>query len=181
MMPTTTINACDCPGATAPVSGVIIDGVIPSIDTAEQGWASELFTVNRNGQDQSFTIGFQFSDFFHLRYVEIIFLNCQLWGIGLSAVNIYSSQVFPQLGVLNVSATNIGMLSLVDDVQQSCTSLRTISIPLPLTLSIQNYFIEFFLVGSGQHPLSWLHIAEIRFSDMAPTTSIPTNTGKYCN
>ena len=74
-----------------------------------------------------------------------------------------------------------GMLSLVDDVQQSCTSLRTISIPLPLTLSIQNYFIEFFLVGSGQHPLSWLHIAEIRFSDMAPTTSIPTNTGKYCN
>ena len=54
MMPisSTTINGCDCPG-TDPVSGVLIDGVIPSIDTTQQRWASELFTVNRNGQDST--------------------------------------------------------------------------------------------------------------------------------
>ena len=44
----TAINGCDCPG-TGPASGVLIDGVIPSIDTSQQGWARELFTVNRNG------------------------------------------------------------------------------------------------------------------------------------
>ena len=30
------INGCDCPGAT-PVSGFLIDGVIPSIDTTQVG------------------------------------------------------------------------------------------------------------------------------------------------
>ena len=53
MMPIsgTTINGCDCPGTT-PVSGVLIDGDIPSIDTTQHGtWASGLFVVNRNGQD----------------------------------------------------------------------------------------------------------------------------------
>ena len=41
-----TIDGCDCPGITQ-VRGVLLDGVIPSIDTEQQGWASELFTVNR--------------------------------------------------------------------------------------------------------------------------------------
>jgi hypothetical protein len=59
----TAINGCDCPG-TDLVSGVLIDGVIPSIDiTQNVTWASELFVVNRNGQG-SIIIGFQFlSDF----------------------------------------------------------------------------------------------------------------------
>ena len=45
MMPITgtAVNGCDCPGST-PVSGVLIDGVIPSIDAAQCGtWARELF------------------------------------------------------------------------------------------------------------------------------------------
>ena len=61
MMPisSTTINGCDCPGSTTPVSGVLIDDDIPSIDTTQRGtWASRLFVVNRNGQD-SFVIGFR--------------------------------------------------------------------------------------------------------------------------
>ena len=41
----TSINGCDCPDNT-PVNGTLIDGVIPSIDTTQQGWARELFTVN---------------------------------------------------------------------------------------------------------------------------------------
>ena len=43
------INECDCPGTT-PAIGVLIDDVIPSIDTTQCGtWATELFVVNRNG------------------------------------------------------------------------------------------------------------------------------------
>ena len=89
MMPIsgTITNGCDCPGTT-PVSGVLIDGVIPNIDTTQHGtWASELFVVNRNGQD-SFMIGFQFEDSFFLRHVEVVYLDCQIWRTGLSSVNI---------------------------------------------------------------------------------------------
>ena len=55
-----------------PVSGVLIDGVIPSIDnTTQHGTsASELFTVNRNRQD-SIMIGFVFLSEFSLRGIEI--------------------------------------------------------------------------------------------------------------
>ena len=172
----TTTSGCDCPGATTPVSGVLIDGVIPSIDTTENGtWASELFVVNRTEQG-SFVIGFQFSSSFHLRLVEVVYLDCQIWGTGLSAVNVYSSQLFPSF--LTLASTNIGMLSLVDDTDQSCTSVETISIPLQPTIPIQMYFIEFIFGGSSAHPINWIHLAEIRFSDVVPTASITTTTGE---
>ena len=169
------INGCDCPGNT-PISGVLIDGVIPSIDTTQRGtWASELFVVqNRNGQD-SFMIGFEFSSSFLLRHVEVVYLDCPIWGIGLSAINVYSSHHFPTF--LTAASTNIGMLSLAENTNQSCTSLRTVSIPLqPPAVSANLYFIEFTFGESSVHPINWLHLAEIRFSDMASTTYIPTVT-----
>ena len=178
MMPIsgTAINGCDCPGTT-PVSGILIDGVIPSIDTTQRGtWASELFVVNRNGQD-SLVIGFQFNSFFLLRHVEVVYLDCQIWGTGLSAVNVYSSHVFPTF-VTGVASINIGMLSSSNETDQSCTSLRTISIPLQPTSSVQNCFIEFTFGGSSVRQINWLHLAEIRFGDMVPTASSPTTIGK---
>ena len=180
MMPIsgTAINGCDCPTNT-PVSGILIDGVIPSIDITQRGtWANELFTVNRNGQN-SFMIGFQFSDPFFLRRVEVVYLDCPIWGIGLSVINVYSSHLFPTF--VTAASTNIGMLSLAESPNQSCTSLRTVSIPLqPPTVSAEHYFIEFTFGGSSVRPINWLHLAEIRFSDMAPTTNIPTITaGNY--
>ena len=104
--------ACDCPGST-PVNGFLVDGVIPSsIDTTQQGWASELFVVNRNGQD-SFMIGFEFSDTVPLAYVEIVQFDFPVWGIGTSAVNVYSSNLFPAF-VTDASA-NIGQISLTEN------------------------------------------------------------------
>jgi hypothetical protein len=96
MMPIsgTAINGCDCP-STGPVSGVLIDGVIPSINTIQSGtWARELFTVNRNGQD-SIMIGFQFREEFYLRGVEIAIFHCPVQGIGITGVKIYSAFAFP--------------------------------------------------------------------------------------
>ena len=178
MMPigSTTTNGCDCPG-TGPISGVLIDGVIPSIDTTQRGtWASELFTVNGNGQD-SLVIGFQFSDSFLLRQIEVTYLNCQIWGAGFLAVTIHSSNIFPTF--LTAASTNIGMLSLANDTDQGCTSLRILSIPLQPTISIPTYFVEFTLGGSSINLLNWLHLAEIRFSDVMPTVSIVTTTGEH--
>ena len=94
----TDINGCDCPGegeGSIPISGVLIDGVIPSIDTTRHGsWASELFVVNRTSNERdSIKIGFQFSNEILLRSVEIAYLDCLIWGIGLTAVNVFSSNV----------------------------------------------------------------------------------------
>ena len=156
-------NGCDCPGTT-PVSGVLIDGVIPSIDTTQHGtWASELFVVNRNGQN-SFKIGFDFqTSSSYLRGIEIVLFYCPVQGFGISGVKVYSSSIFPDL--FNIASTlHVTHNSLPID---NCQSLSTISIPVQLSLaSSTNYFIEFlFTGGSSIHQLNWLHLAEIRFSD----------------
>ena len=173
----TNINGCDCPGS-ALVNGTLIDGVIPSTDTAQRGtWASELFVVNRNGQD-SIVIGFQFSEFFLLRSVEVMYLDCPIWGTGFSAVNISSSQLFPNY--LTVAFTTIVWLSLVNNTDSSCSFFRAISIPLQQpTISTHICFIEFTFGGSSACPVSWLHLAEIMFSDVAPTTVMPATLSKF--
>ena len=173
----TTTNGCDCPG-TFPVGGVLIDGDIPSIDTTQHGtWASGLFVVNRNGQDSS-VIGFQFSSLFWLRELEVTYFDCPIWGAGVTTINVYSSFIFPTF--LTAASTNIGVLSLVGDTAQGCTSLRTISIPVQSTESNSHYFIEFsFVGGSSVNPLNWLHLGEIRFSNVpltVPTTASITTT-----
>ena len=161
-------NGCDCPGTT-PVSGVLIDGDIPSIDTTQRGtWATGLFVVNRNGQN-SFMIGFSFDSSFILRGLEVTYLDCPIWGAGVTTINVYSSFIFPTF--ISAAFTNIGVLSLVGDTSPSCTSLRTISISVQSTESTNNYFVEFsFAGGSSVHPLNWLHLGEIRFSDVPLTT-----------
>ena len=172
----TATNDCDCPGTT-PVNGSLIDGVIPSIDTTQRGtWASELFVVNRNGQD-SIMIGFQFPDSDFLRRVEITYLDCPIWGAGTTTVSVYSSFVFP---IFIPSASNqIGELSLIDDVVQSCTSLKTVSITTqPMSSSI--FYVKFsFIGGSSVHPLNWLHLAEITFSDKEVPSIVTTTTTEY--
>ena len=172
MMPIsgTAVNGCDCP-TNIPVSGVLIDGVIPSIDMTQHGtWASELFVVNRNGQE-SFLIGFEFSSSFLLRHVETTYFDCLLLGTTFSTVNVYSSNIYPNF--LSVASANIGTFSLVDDVNHDCSSLTTLSIPLQPLAAKQFYYIEFTFGGSSVHPINWVHLAEIRFSDEAfipPTT-----------
>ena len=167
MMPYTgtTVNGCDCYGGT-PASGVLIDGVTPSINTTQHGtWASQLFVVNRNGRP-SFSIGFQFSNLFYLRHVSIAYLDCGLWNIGVSNINVYASHVFPILST--AAAENIGTRS-VDDTFQSCTSLRSISIAIQPTEATNSYFIEFSFPSDSQ--LNWVHLGEISFGDMIPPTS----------
>ena len=171
----TTINGCDCPGNT-PVSGVLIDNDIPNIDTTQrQTWARGLFVVNRNGQN-SIVIGFHFNGFIDmLRTVEVTYFDCPIWDAGVSSINIYSSFAFPSF--ITMASTKIGMLSLVGDSFQSCTSLRIVSIPVHATEASSNCFVEFTYVGgSSINTPNWLHLAEIRFSDVAPIMTTMTTS-----
>ena len=166
----TAINGCDCPN-TSPVSGVLIDGATPSIDTTQQGWARELFTVNRNGQD-SIVIGFWFSSEFSLRGIEIAIFHCPVLGIGITGVKVYSSFIFPSF----ISAASSLLITYNSLFSDNCQSLSTISIPIqPPMASSSFYFIEFlFTGGSSVNQLNWLHLAEIRFSDEAFTSNTTT-------
>ena len=170
MMPIsdTVINGCDCPG-TGAVNGTLIDGVIPmSIDTTQQGWASELFTVNRNGQD-SIMIGFWFLSEFHLRGIEIMLFYCPILGIGITGVKVFSSFSFPQF----INSASSLLVTNNSPPSDNCQSLSTISFPIqPSMEASEIYFFEFlFTGGSSVHQLNWLHLAEIRFSDATFTTT----------
>ena len=183
MMPIsdTAVNGCDCPGST-PVNGSLIDGIIPgpNIDTRQQGWASGLFTVNRNGQD-SIMIGFEFSQDLSLRLIEIVLFHCPVQGIGITGVNIYSSFVFPAF----MSTASTLLVTYNTTPSDNCQYLSTISIPLQLQsmMPISLYFIEFLFTGaSSVNQINWLFLGEISFSDEAPTSTSPTPEGEiYLN
>ena len=168
MMPIsgTAINGCVCPGNTL-VNGSLIDGVIPSIDTTQnETWASELFTVNRNGQD-SIMIGFNFLSEFSLRGIKIVLFHCPVQGIGITGVNIYSSFVFPDF----ITAASALLVTQSFPPREDCQSLSTISVSVqpPMTPS-NNYFIKFlFTDGSSVNQVNWFYLGEIRFSDETPT------------
>ena len=120
-------------------------------------------------------IGFQFNPDIHLRGVEVTYLDCQIWGTGTSAINVYSSFVFPTF--IPSASTLIGVLSLVDDAGQSCTSVETVSTSTQPMGASSIIFIEFsFVGGSSVRPLNWLHLAEIRFSNVEPPTITTTTT-----
>ena len=166
----TTINGCDCLG-TSPVNGTLIDGVIPSIDTTQQGWASELFTVNRNGQN-SIMIGFRFSSEYYLRTIEIAIFHCPVLGIGITGVKVYFSFIFPSF----ISTASSLLVTHSSPPSDNCQSLSAISIPVPPPMTSSSlYFIEFlFTGGASVHQLNWLHLGEVRFGDETPTSNTPT-------
>ena len=121
-------------------------------------------------------IGFEFNPDIHLRGVKVTYFDCQIWETGITAINVYFSHAFPTF--YSSASTRIGVLSLVGDTGQSCTSLKTVSIPTQPTGASAFIFIEFFFVGGlSVHPLNWLHLAEIRFSDMElPSITTTTTT-----
>ena len=68
-----TSTYCDCTGTTGAgtFTGVIIDGVVPTIDTSQMNWATQLLTVRGNAQN--IRIGFKFQNATMFR---------PSWGIG---------------------------------------------------------------------------------------------------
>ena len=177
------INTCSCADSTladeAITASVLIDGVVPTIDTSERNsadefvWAAPLFTVRASAG--SVTLGFRFQTRVVLCEVELYVFHCPAWGIGAEDITIHNGATFPTFipGIVR------GRVILIPDIQ-NCTSLTRVSIPLQMPTSISSYFIE---INSVSGTIEWVHIAEVRFSDQcnsttmaAPTTS--TNTGK---
>ena len=163
---TVSINTyCDCAGTAGAgtFTGVIIDGVVPTLDTSQRGtWATQLLTIR--GNSQTFRIGFQFQNAVMLREVELYLFYCPSWNIsgspvGTNTINIYNALLFPTF--VDSFGGSTGNVNLTSDMA-NCENLISISIPIQGTRNIRFYFIEF---TNSQWFIEWLHIAEVRFSD----------------
>ena len=173
------INTCDCkdstPGEEAITASVLIDGVVPTIDTSERNsadefvWAAPLLTVRAS--TGSVTLGFRFQTRVVLCEVELYVFHCPAWGIGAEEITIHNGATFP-LFVTEIFPS-IGRVLLTSDMQD-CTSLTRVSIPLQMANSTSSYFIE---IRSTSGTIEWVHIAEVRFSDQCDSTTVaPTNS-----
>ena len=172
------ISTCDCTDSTlgdeAITASVLIDGVVPTIDTSEKNeanesvWAAPLLTVNAS--TGSVALGFKFQTHVVLCEVELYVFHCPTWGIGTEGITIHNGAAFPQF-ITGIFPSR-GRVILTSDMQD-CTSLTRVSIPLQMATSTANYFIEI------NNPMEWVHIAEVRFSDQCDSTTMgSTSTGK---
>ena len=147
-------------------AGVLIDGFIPTIDTAGE-WAAPLFTVR--GSTDTVTLGFRFPARVVLHEVELYLFHCPAWGIGAERITIHNGASFPQfIGAFN----STGSVDLTTDLQ-NCTSLTRVSLPLQMARNTSFYFMEF--TNPSGDLIEWVHIAEVRFSDL-PITKATTTT-----
>ena len=151
------------------ITGVLIDGMIPTIDTSQRGnWASQLFTVIAS--IPSYALGFRFQSRVALQVVELYVLYCPAWQIGATTINVYDSTTYPSF---TRSAPSVGSVNLTRNMQ-NCESLTKVSVSLQTTHRVSSYFIEF----TNPTLIHWLHIAEVRFSDQpipTVTTDGPTD------
>ena len=171
------INACNCTDSTlaneAITASVLIDGVVPTIDTSERNgigefvWAAPLLTVRAS--TGSVTLGFRFQTHVVLCEVELYVFHCPAWGIGADGITIHNGATFPQFipGIF----PSRGRVFLTSDMQD-CTSLTRVSIPLQMATSTFSYFIEIISFFGGTE---WVHIAEVRFNQCDSTTMAKTD------
>ena len=134
------IRRCDCMGTSREgnITGVLIDGMIPTIDTSQRGnWASQLFTVQASMT--SYALGFRLQSRVKLQAVELYVLYCPAWQIGAMTVNVYDSATYPSF---TRTAPSVGSVILTSKMQ-NCESLTRVSIPLQTTIRVSSYFIEF--------------------------------------
>ena len=175
------INTCDCTAATlgdeAITASVLIDGVVPTIDTSERNsadefvWAAPLLTVRAS--TGSVTLGFRFQTRVVLCEVELYVFHYPAWGIGTEEIIIHNGATFPQF--ITGAFPSRGGVVLTSDMQD-CTSLTRVSIPLQMAISTSSYFIE---INSVSGTIEWVHIAEVRFSDDCAMSTTSTNTNAF--
>ena len=163
-------DVCDCTNTTLNITGVLIDGVVPTIDITQRRttWARQLLTVRINKYD--YAIGFRFGSRIILRAVELYVFHCPSWNIGTDTINIYNTLTFPRFIKQFNSAGNV---TLTSDME-NCESLTRVSIPLQTAMNTSNYFIEF--TNSNGMQVQQLYIGEVRFSDQLIPNQEEINT-----
>ena len=128
------------------ITGVLIDGMIPTIDTSQRGnWTSQLFTIQT-----VYILGFRFQSHVALQEVEMYVLLLSMY------MTSHHTQASLEQHLV------CGSMKLTSNMQ-NCENLTRVSIPLQTTFRVSSYFIEF----TNPMQVHRLYIAEVRFSDQS--------------
>ena len=162
-----TITAC---GSTS----CVLDGNIPSINTNDPNWASQLETVRKNDANDNITydhvvLTFSFSENITLRLVELYVLYCPEWKIGAPHIALFGDH---ESEFQQNSSEFLNQYSVSDCRLSPCDSLSTFN------LNVQNgepaYSIYHIVISDEQKTIDWVHVGEVRFFDkLANENEIP--------
>ena len=142
----------------------VLDGNIPSINTNDPNWASQLETVRKNDANDNIAfdhvvLTFSFSQNITLRLVELYMLNCPEWKIGGvspdSRIDLYG------LNFTTHQTLNGDFLGRFTSPCQSssCDSLSF------FYLNVQNGEPEYSKYHILFSFVDWVHVGEVRFFD----------------
>ena len=161
-----TLTAC---GSTS----CVLDGNIPSINTNDSNWASQLETVRKNDANDDIdydhvVLTFSFSQNVTLRLVELYVLYCLEWRIGAPYIALYGNN-----GLHFTSDITLSNTDFLDRYRASeCKSSSCDSLSL-FNLNVRNgepaHSTYHIVISDIQRTIDWVHVGEVKFFD------IPTN------
>lgn len=164
------LNVCDCPTVAEllpdDTTGVLFDGIVPTLNVTNNAWATQLFTLRGVGNTTVLSALFEAAILF--REVDMYIFYCPSWDIAVEQIVVHYAASYPRF-VREIDS--LGNVSFSPEME-NCGSLIRISIPLS-ALPTQNYVIEFI------NPSNWIYIAELRFSDRP--IHLPLITGRLTN
>ena len=156
-----TITAC---GSTS----CVLDGNIPSINTNDSNWASQLETVRKNDANDDIpfdhvVLTFSFSENITLRLVKFYVLYCPEWKIGAPYIALYGDHGLEFKHDILSSSDFLSHYRVSDCKLSSCDSLSLFN------LTVQNgepaYSTYHIVISDIQRTIDWVHVGEVRFFD----------------
>ena len=146
----------------------VLDGNIPSINTNDPNWASQLETVRKNAANDNIdfdhvVLTFSFSQNITLRLVELYLLYCPKWKIGAPRVALYGDHGLEFKHNIFSTSDYLSHYRVSDCKSSSCDSLSL------FYLNVQNgepaYSTYHIVVSDVQRTIDWVHVGEVRFFD----------------
>ena len=147
----------------------VLDGNIPSVNTTDPNWASQLETVRKNDANDDITFAhvvltFNFSRNITLRLVQLYLLYCPEWKIGAPYISLYGNHGLRFTS--DIKSTNTDFLDRYrtsDCTSSSCDSL------LLFNLNVRNgepaYSTYHIVISDIRKTIDWVHVGEVKFFD----------------
>ena len=145
----------------------VLDGNIPSINTNDPNWASQLETVRKNDANDDITfdhvvLTFSFSQSITLRLVELYLLYCPEWKIGAPFISLYGDHGLEFTHNITTSSDFLDRYRVSECKLSSCDSLSLFN------LNVRNgepAYSTYHIVVSRMTTIDWVHVGEVRFFD----------------
>lgn len=167
-------------------TGFLTDNIVPTFDLNIPNWASQLVTIKKvdpevtpNIHVEHVQLTFQFADTHAITTITAIFIDlllCPKWGIGAPVIFVFSSNNL-EFEFDSTHGANAEYLLQYQPTQKTCNcSMSTIIMPVESGEEVLPVW-HIFITASQVSDFEWVHVAEIRFSNVPVTT---TQSGTYC-